>query len=218
MNWRRLAFVAALLGGTAVALGSWILFTESGLRWSVNTASRMSGGVLTVRSARGRLAGHVHLSRVSVHTTAFNLSVESLNLRLAPSGLLRMTLVIDTAAAEDVILTLPPPSGQMTVPIDPLNADPLNLPVGIEINQLTVRDLTLSMEPSYPVSLDTLRFSGSVQRDRAVIDSFRLISSDASLEMNGEVQFSPVPGISAETAWSFQPSGMPRHAQDHRPR
>ena len=168
----------------------------------------MSNGIVTVQSTRGRLAGHFQLGGFSLQTDAFKLSVGSLDIRLVSSGLLRMMVVIDTVDAEDATLTLPPQSGQMDAPAEPLPAEPLNLPVGIEINRLTIKGFTLFRDLSDPVFLDNLRFSGSVQRDRAVIENFSLRTADASLEMDGEVEFSPVQKFSAKTSWSFELPGM----------
>jgi len=78
---RRVA-VATLL--VLVLLPAWVLATESGLRFGLAVAGRLSGGAFSVREAHGRLTGDVSVGGVVVATRAATVSVEhaALNLRL----------------------------------------------------------------------------------------------------------------------------------------
>ncbi len=67
-----------------VLVPAWVLATESGLRFGLAVAGRLSGGAFSVREAHGRLTGDVSVGGLAVATRAWTVSIEhaALNLRL----------------------------------------------------------------------------------------------------------------------------------------
>ncbi len=78
---RRVAVVTLL---ALVLVPAWVLATESGLRFGLAVAGRLSGGAFSVREAHGRLTGDVSVGGLAVATRASTVSIEqaAFNLRL----------------------------------------------------------------------------------------------------------------------------------------
>ncbi len=82
MKRARLAAVAAL--AALVLVPAWVLATESGLRFGLALAGRMTGGAFSVREAHGRLVDDVRVGGLVLARRASTVSVEhaAFNLRL----------------------------------------------------------------------------------------------------------------------------------------
>ena len=138
MTRRRLVLlaglIAGLLAGIAIGLGYWLLLTESGLRWSVRTAERASGGSFSVKRASGRMAGQVVLEDMRIDIPGFGLSVKTLRVRPMAAGLMRTTITIETAEAGDVEIYFDRDAFYRKSPAGSPSAEPFAFPMKIDVN------------------------------------------------------------------------------------
>lgn len=105
LRWLAGLLVALLLLGLAV--GGWLLHTESGLRWAVATGIAVADGQIEYRSVRGTLAGGFEIDAPRVHLPKLHINAEQLHLRLLPYKLLRGELYLESlrmVGAEYIVL------------------------------------------------------------------------------------------------------------------
>jgi len=100
----RLAAFAAL--GMVLLVPAWVLSTESGLRFGVYCAERLSGGAFSVRAVQGSLIGDVRVQGLKVATRVTTVSLEQadFNLRLTRLLIARFQAEYFVAEKLDVVV------------------------------------------------------------------------------------------------------------------
>ena len=85
---------------------AWLLATESGLRFGLACAGRISGGVLSVRAASGRLIGDVRLQGLELNTAAAQVRIEQADLNLRLTRLLIGRVQAERLAVQTLAVTV----------------------------------------------------------------------------------------------------------------
>ncbi|MDT8365992.1 MAG: translocation/assembly module TamB domain-containing protein [bacterium] len=211
VNWRRLGILAVLLAAVSFSLGVWLFFTESGLNWIVGTGTRMSHGVFAVGKIQGRLGGKVLLQGVEVRTQTLYFSADLVGFQLVPAGLFRISLTFGTASVDKVIIRVEANQNTAEATSDSFSSFGYPLPLGIEIGQLSVRDLALTMPDSKaPVSIDTIEFSGRIDRKNLIIRHFGIRDPLGEITVIADMKMEGDHALNADVRWSFDPPGLPR--------
>ncbi|MBK9656577.1 MAG: hypothetical protein IPO66_14400 [Rhodanobacteraceae bacterium] len=78
-----------------LALGGWLLHSESGLRWALATGIGVADGEITYSAARGTLAGGFEIDAPRVELPQLRVTARQLQLRLRPYALLRGELRLE---------------------------------------------------------------------------------------------------------------------------
>ncbi|MDP4028977.1 MAG: translocation/assembly module TamB domain-containing protein [Gallionella sp.] len=142
---RRLRLLAvltiALFGALFAALPGWLLFTESGLTWTVATLERNSGGQVRIEGARGRLAGPLTLERLHVVSGTDRYTFHGLELAWNPISLLGGLLEIHALKVARVELLWPEDAPPIALPAS------LRLPLAARLDALEIGILEMHDAP-----------------------------------------------------------------------
>jgi translocation and assembly module TamB len=168
----RRVVLAAL--GVLVLLPAWLLASESGLRFGVHCAERLSGGALRVREARGRLLGDVQLLGLEVATPASTVAIgqAELNLRLS-------RLWIGRVQAERLVVR------ELSVTVHERPATPERRPLTVRAPlRLAVEDgeldgFRLRLAGGREWTLPEARFAGRWRGDWIVLARVRALTREA---------------------------------------
>lgn len=93
LRWLVGLLLALLL--LVLALGGWLLHSESGLRWALATGIGVADGKITYSAARGTLAGGFEIDAPRVELPQLRVTARQLQLRLRPYALLRGELRLE---------------------------------------------------------------------------------------------------------------------------
>src|SRR5688572_10737516 len=143
MRWFLLA--VALLLAAAAALGTWLLGTESGLRWALRHAPED----LAVQGRRGKLAGSISAQRVAYRGVA----ARGVELQVSLGALLTGTLVVERLHVQDLLVTLGPREDR----------ERERLPLRIRVTNATVDKLNVEGYELHNLRLD---YSGGLEGHR----------------------------------------------------
>ncbi|WP_424683847.1 translocation/assembly module TamB domain-containing protein [Frateuria sp. YIM B11624] len=185
MKWLRRIGVAVLVLLLLLALGLWwLLGSNAGLDFALARASGFTDGALSVRQARGSLAGPLELEGLR-YADGKGLDVRiaraKLDLRLWP--LLGKRLHVDMLDVQGVAVALPPPA-----PSEP-GSGPLSLkpPLAIQLDQAHVGDVVIRQGGQPLFTADSLDLAGRWDDQGAAIRTLRLRSPQGHADARGTV-------------------------------
>jgi len=148
-KWLLVVLVPCLM---LAAGGSWVVATESGLRWLAGVIERQSGGSLTVKGISGTLLDTFGMQQLVMRGDGWRITLQDTQLQCQLSALLIgevKVLRLNTRQVE--ILTTPPePSApSRATPAQPASFD---LPLSVSVSQMKLDSFSvLSSEGSSPV-------------------------------------------------------------------
>lgn len=159
MKWFKWISLAVLLILVLIfaALG-WVLGTQSGLHFALNSATRFVPG-LEIRSIDGGM-DNLTLSGVKYQMPGVDVDAQKLHLALRLKCLTSRELCIDDLSTENVVVTIDtsklPPSEE-TPPSEPLTE--LNAPLKISLNQLLLTSTKVNVDGT---AIDLAKFKTGV--------------------------------------------------------
>lgn len=143
LKWTALAVLLVLI--LIVAALSWVLGTQSGLHFALNSATRFVPG-LESRSIDGDI-NNLTLAGVKYQMPGVDVDAEKLHLALRLGCLTSRELCIDDLSTENVIVnvdTSKMPPSEETPPSEPLTE--LNAPLTINLNQLQLTSTKVNVD------------------------------------------------------------------------
>jgi len=146
--------LAAVLVAMVLAVGGvlgWVVGTQQGFLWAVNTGGKLAGAAITVDGPQGSLWRGLSIERLRVEHEAADLDIKRLELSVAWRRLWSRHLHVRRLSANHVLLSLKP-SNEPDEPKKPLTS--LRLPLGVTADQVELGQLDLvSGDEALPVSL-----------------------------------------------------------------
>jgi translocation and assembly module TamB len=159
--------------GVLALLPAWLLASESGLRFGIHCAERLSGGAVRVREVHGRLLGDVQLLGMEVATAASTVAIEQadLNLRLS-------RLWIGRVQAERLVVR------QLSVTVHERPAAPespltVRAPLRLAVEDGEVAGFRLRLAGGHEWTLPEARFAGRWRGDWIVLARVRALTREA---------------------------------------
>ena len=161
MTLRRAAIVLLALASVVVA-GVWgVLHTQSGARWVLARAQSATGGAFSYGEVEGSIAGGLVVYRPAFASDAVRVTMQRLGIR-AHVDLFPLTLVVEAADADDLLVELPgesegagdadPPDGERIV-------ESLALPFAVTVDDAAIAGFVLSRQGDELIDLDRLGLS-----------------------------------------------------------
>ena len=134
-----LLLLVLLLVVAAALFATWLVRTESGLRFAADAVGRLSGGQLVVENASGRLAGPLRIDALRVVTPDLRLRIGSLALQWNAAALFDRHLDIASLAIDEITLARRPAHAPALAPA-PAQGPPatLELPFSLSLRALQV--------------------------------------------------------------------------------
>ncbi|MFA5371109.1 MAG: translocation/assembly module TamB domain-containing protein [Sideroxydans sp.] len=140
IEWSRVRFdlLAVMASGAVLASGAtWLLASNSGLRWMSEVAQAQSGGALEISGADGALINTFGIRRLVLRGDGWRMEMAEVRMHWQPLKLLQGELnVLNLSGRKMDVLTL---SGDTPPALPPT----LRLPLAIEVQQLQVDTLRL---------------------------------------------------------------------------
>ena len=157
---RRMLLGLSLLLCAVALLLAWLVHTESGTRALVRFAAGALGDTLTVQDVHGTLAREVRFESLRYRdpAAAIDLRLDRGKLTVTTGALLRGRLRVASAALDGVVLDLlgtPPASA------GPAPRSPMQLPIAIELDGLTLERVELRTGGTTALTLDRIELAGS---------------------------------------------------------
>lgn len=210
---RRRRIVAAVVGVVltlallAAASLTWLLTTESGLRWAVGQGRAYLPGDVAFDTARGRLAGPLAVTGVRVRTPGATVRIARIDLEWRPLALLTGRVRVTSLAIQGVDVALA--AGDGPGPAAPAAALPerLGLPVRLEVEHLALRRLEVTPAAGPVRRLE--RLSGTLRAGPAGVELRRLEVRAPLGDVDGHVRLaSEAPfAIGGRLDWRVRPPG-----------
>ena len=138
MRW--IAATAAVVVLAVVALlgaASWLLYTDSGLRWAAGRAQDALDGKLGIEGLRGTLARDIEADSIRYQDGMTTVAVANAALRLELLSLLGGRAGIRSLQAESVDIVLPAPDAKVQ------KQPALHVPFGLRVEQAKIARLTV---------------------------------------------------------------------------
>lgn len=184
MKRARLAVLVLL--AALVLLPAWVLATESGLRFALSCAGRLSGGAFTVREVHGQLTGDVSVAGLTVMTPAATVSLEQAALNLRLTRLLVGRVQAEWLKARALTVTMherpPPPAGTQRRPLTVL------APLRLAVEDGVLDDFRLQLAPQREWRLTQARFAARWRGPWFVLAHLRADTTEAGpVEMRGRL-------------------------------
>ncbi|ASK34641.1 hypothetical protein CEK62_09725 [Alcanivorax sp. N3-2A] len=206
---KRLLLIVLLLCLLLLGAVLGLLGTRAGNLWLLERANGVLPGELSVHGWQGQLLGGVTVQRLTYSQSRSSLNVElnDLELALAPRDLLRGWLHVTRLRASRVALTLPPGDDHAdSTPAEPFSLpDSLALPLGVQVDELTLGRFTLNGET--PLHVDAIE--ARQVRARRNLSARRLALSVADTRLEGALTGSLSSPYALKGALTWQRPGAP---------
>nr|WP_240900929.1 translocation/assembly module TamB domain-containing protein [Thioalkalivibrio sp. XN8] len=193
-----LAVLVVLVSVAAVAL-TWLVGTESGLRFALARAPATLPLEFDPAAAEGSLVGPMRLPRASWAEGGYRVELRGLELDWSPTALLRRQLQLDLLRAEQVVVELPPDDGAALEPGRPAPGAPLPWP--LTVGELRVGALGVSRAGTGLVEGLEIGLAGTLDGDRLALDRLRLSHPRLALEGSARLALDPAAPLEAAFAW-----------------
>ncbi len=187
---------ATLIGATS---------TESGLRWTWNTAKDYLPENIEIAEVRGRLIGPLEIHGLQVNTESMRLGVRRLRLEWSVSALLQKRLHIENLAIAGLEYTALPgtepeePSEPFALP------QAINLPVEVRLDALTLDNAEIRTAPdAEPFVIERIHLLAGLNNKRWLIRE--LSAHGPQFNLQGGAVLTPRAGYSSEAKlkWEFR--------------
>ena len=163
-HWRALAFLL-LLGGGLYA----VLATSLGLHLAYQVARTYAPGELQVRHLEGSWLGPLRLEGMRYRQDGQDHAIGRLWLDWRPAALLRGVFELTALEVEGVVLELGPGGGAPDPEPEPGAFQPhFNLPIGVRITHLDIRDVRVTRLGDLLVQLDEMGIETGYEIDRVL--------------------------------------------------
>ncbi|MEM8817392.1 MAG: translocation/assembly module TamB domain-containing protein [Pseudomonadota bacterium] len=182
-------FPLAAVAVVVLLLGWFLLHTEAGARWLVDTASRATDGAFGYDGLSGSLSGGLRVDGVLLRQPGLTVSAKSIALTLEPEWL-SLTLVVLDGRAEDIVIDRIASEGAANDDAADIEAvlERLALPISLRFADLGLADLRL-LESGEPVAGPLQVNVSAVWGEQLDIEAMTLdsVSLSAALEASLEL-------------------------------
>ncbi|MBS0590161.1 MAG: pathogenicity protein, partial [Proteobacteria bacterium] len=197
LKWAGLALAAILV--LFVALGFWLLATESGARFAVERAKSALAGKFALAQTKGTLTSPLELHDVAYKDPAagLDIKVKTLKLDYAFWGLLRKTAQVRSLDIDgvEVALTTLPPAPPPAPAVQPSIAQLLTPPLDILLDRLHVGATKITQDGKPVFASDTLDATATWTHSALTLKRLALRAPDGKLDLAGAItQYKDVVG------------------------
>jgi translocation and assembly module TamB len=176
-----------------------LLHSEAGAKFLARQAQSTLEGLVDWQAMSGSLMGPLELRGVTVSQPGLTLEAQSLSLDWQPAQLLRGELQIDALEASGLQLTLAqsesPPSTEPFLP------STLQLPVGVSLKRLTLRDLQLVQPGQPPLVIDSIEIRGQLRNGELALEQLRASLPQGELELRGSAGLEDEMPVDLQLRW-----------------
>ncbi|MFT4606859.1 MAG: translocation and assembly module TamB [Gammaproteobacteria bacterium] len=192
-RWLKAVLLAVVLLLLLLVTGlSWIIGTESGTRWSVNTAQKRLPA-LTIESPSGSFWHGVSADSLRWQQDELSILITEFNTRWRFDCLLDSVFCIDSIAAKSIDIQLSPAdTGQVSAESnEPITLPALSLPVDIDLTRLKIESIKINLgDGSEAQWVSAIELSASTQQNHVTLNNLSLVYQQYRATINGGIELS----------------------------
>lgn len=195
--------VFSLLAAFIILLASLsaLVETETGSRWVVGRLAAFGGA--TLGEVSGNLRTGFDVTFIDYNDGVQHYRAEQVSFRWRPAALLYSTLAIQSLAAKNILVQLPPAAPEQT-PVEPFSQWPyLGLPIAIQLDQLQLTNIKFVQGET---RLSWNKLSGSLSHGQFKLryNNLALVHHDYSVKLTGTSDLAFPYKTSANLQWQWQ--------------
>jgi translocation and assembly module TamB len=197
-----------LLGAGVVAF---LLYTQTGLRWTLAAAQAALPATLEAEALEGRLAGPLTVTNLDYRAGDFRLSIARLVFDWHPGKLLERELRISLLQAERVeVQTAAAPEAESQAPARDFGLPDIRLPLALVIEQASVEQVTIrEVDKTEPFGSANIRAALSFDGQTLAVQQLEAQTSGLSLFLQGQVTPAASYPLSLTGHYSLSAEGLP---------
>ncbi|HET8702111.1 MAG TPA: hypothetical protein VFL97_10660, partial [Nitrococcus sp.] len=202
-----LSLIATILGVIVLVL-TWVLTTESGLRFAVQELHAQAPGRFTVGAVNGRLIGPLTIRNLDLKTATSHLTADYVNFDWLPSRLFLGEVVIDRLHVRGASLTSYETNQKSTsTPAELLAL--LQPPPAIELHDIVLQDFEYRTPGSKPFIIRHAELAAGSDSRGLHLD--KLQAEGPLFAIQGHALIKPQRGhpTQGELSWQVRPPGYP---------
>jgi translocation and assembly module TamB len=197
------AVTAAVIVVTIVVL-AWLSATTSGARWAFGRAPSWA----RAESIEGTLARGMTLRGVRISMDGLEIEAAVVRIEADWSRLHSRRIDVRRLSIEGLSV-VQSPARAPAEPGPPAALPDVALSVGVRILDLRIDGASLRDANGESFQIETLRFAGSVARDRVSVERLAVVSERLDAEMNGELRMKGDYPLAFALHWIARPEGLP---------
>jgi len=201
-RWLSIIFIALLL--PPVLLLSWLVTSESGLRWTARQAQAYLPGEINLTQLNGRLIGPIQINGLEYRFDGQLIEAERLALDWRPTELLAANIDISRLHLDGLKISLPTADTETPSATDAtLTLPEISLPWRLGLKDVIINDIRIQRQEQ-TFQLTQLQLQASTLLSRIDIDRLSLHADNFSLNINGELRPSRNYRHRLNLAWTFK--------------
>ncbi len=200
-RWLAIIFIPLLL--LPVLLFTWLISSESGLRWSMNQAQPFIPGDLNFTELSGRLIGPINITGITYQLDGQRIETDQLELDWRPTELLAGHIDISRLYLSGLKIHLPPPTPDANNK-QALTLPEIKLPWRLGLNDVRIDNIQI-IQQQQTFQLTQLSLKANTVISRIDIERLSLSAENFSLDINGELRPTRQYRHKLNVAWTFKP-------------
>ena len=185
-----------------------LLYHPEAPRWAIEQLNKRTELSLEVKLHQGTLAGPLSLQGARLQGGFGELEIGQLQLDWRPADLWRWQLHVLSLDISGVRLKLLPAKPDESEPAK-TGLDEIELPLGLRIDQLTLRDLQLEQPNQAPRRVETLSLRAWTEADSLQLEHLNLAMPELELQTVGRLGLSAPWPVQLELVWQLEHAGWP---------
>jgi translocation and assembly module TamB len=195
-------WIFGLLLAIILASLAFLLYTQTGARWSVSLLQGLTPMEISLGSLQGRLAGPLSLRQLKVQQGDMSLGIEAINLDWRPSALFKGELHLLNLDVQGIELVLPASEAKPAETPTPFKG--VMLPLALRIDALSVARVNLSSSPeAKPLLLEHLSLSAHSAGSRLEITQLEIAALSATLKVHGGLNLTQDLPMELTADWTY---------------
>lgn len=208
-----LSVVAAVLLSLVLLGGA--LLTTTGLRLTLDVASRFIPGELTTEGLEGRLVGPLQAGSVHYNGPGGDYSLQQFALDWSPLALLQGRLAITRLHATNIRLALAPSPQDSPSTSQPALSD-MRLPLRLALKDVRLEEVEIVSPEGDITRIKRVGLEAKADGDTLRLSEFKLVLPQASLAAEGWLGLARGTTTQLEFDWQATPPGLPEYAGEGR--
>ena len=188
--------LATGVGAVAILLGS-----EWGTRFAAGQVKKLAGDGLTWSALEGTLLGPLRLQDLQLTMEGLDLSVAALELSWQPAALLRGRATVEALSVSGVRLATE--SGPEEQTSSPFNPEDLRLPVAVDLNAITIRDLEITADGADPLVIDRIDLAARLDGSELELQGLTVRLPQGGLSLNANTVLSADMPVDMAASWDW---------------
>ncbi len=179
---------------------SWIINSESGLRWTVERVQPYLPGELQIDNVSGRLSGPVRIDSLHYQLDDLQVGLIGIVVNWTPSALLLGQLEFSEVSAQQLDVKLPAPDPQAETEF---TLPHISSPINIDIEKLELGEISIQPHQQKPMEVSRLGLRASMHHDNLKLSRLEVVIPSGQLELKGKAELDKLYVHELHFSWNY---------------